>query len=373
MAKLIDTKNNPLQEKKPIDKPKKTGTPIVNQPYPYVTTPKQNLNIDLKSGYFSDNSIYSGKINGQSVVADKNTLNNKYGNNWNNDTFYKEEEVYHDDIYNEDVSPEEAQNREQKYQQMDEESDKITSNNSNLNWVRRGMYPKDYPMIDNGDNTYSTHKLSYRTNDEDNKAYVYPNIIQNEDGTLKEFENDDDAWNYAKKTHTALEINGIDLGSYYSHNGLIKHVGNNIIERSNASFNDKLANVESSGSYSAINNTTNAIGKYQYVWKWHKDDIKNVTGIEDSEEFRNNPKAQEQYHSWELQNGFAKKHTDELYPKLKEKFPDMTYDDFRLIGHYNPGSLDDLLSGKKSLDDRPTDDENNMTLRQYINKANSKK
>lgn len=139
-------------------------------------------------------------------------------------------------------------------------------------------------------------------------------------------------------------------------------------------FKKYLSNVESTGTggYKAFNEKTNALGKYQYLWKYNKDNIKKVTGISDMQSFLNNPKAQEKYHDWEVNNGYAKTHTDKLYNKLKNKFPDLSYTDFRLIAHFRPGSLDDLLKGTKTLKDRPTKNKNNKTIEQYLKTAKGK-
>lgn len=41
-----------------------------------------------------------------------------------------------------------------------------------------------------------------------------------------------------------------------------------------------------------------AIGKYQFVWNIHKNDIARVTGIKTPDDFRHNPQAQEQFMDW---------------------------------------------------------------------------
>jgi hypothetical protein len=87
--------------------------------------------------------------------------------------------------------------------------------------------------------------------------------------------------------------------------------------------------------------------------------------------FLKDSKSQEKYHDWEVQNGYAKQHTDKLYDKLQKKFPDLSYKDFRLIAHFRPGSLNDLLTGKKTLKDRPTSSKGNKTFQEYLNTANS--
>lgn len=98
----------------------------------------------------------------------------------------------------------------------------LSQRNKHLNWVERGLNPDKYPSISNDDGTISTHELAYRTG-ENNVAYVYPNIIQDEIGELKRFDTDYEAWEYAKTTNTFMEVPNAALASYYSKNGLIKH------------------------------------------------------------------------------------------------------------------------------------------------------
>jgi hypothetical protein len=97
----------------------------------------------------------------------------------------------------------------------------LTQRNKHLNWVDRGLNPDKYPKIDNQDGTFSTHKLAYSTGD-NGEAYVYPTIIQNDKGELEQLD-DKAAWEYAKKTKTAMRIPNVKLAEYYSKNGLIKH------------------------------------------------------------------------------------------------------------------------------------------------------
>ena len=97
----------------------------------------------------------------------------------------------------------------------------LTERNKHLNWVERGVNPDKYPVIDNGDGTFSTHKLVYSTGDS-GKAYVYPTIIQQEDGSLKEL-SESEAWKYADDTKTYMIVPNVKLADYYSREGLIKH------------------------------------------------------------------------------------------------------------------------------------------------------
>lgn len=96
----------------------------------------------------------------------------------------------------------------------------ISNRNRQLNWINRGLNPGKYPVIKNEDGSYSTHRLEYVTND-DGSAFVYPTIIQNENGNLVNLQ--DKGWDYAKKTNTAIRIPNVKLADYYSKNGLIKH------------------------------------------------------------------------------------------------------------------------------------------------------
>lgn len=97
----------------------------------------------------------------------------------------------------------------------------LSQRNKNLNWVERGLNPDNYPIINNEDGTYSTHKLAYSTGD-NGEAYIYPTIIQNDKGELEQL-SDEDAWEYAVKTKTAMVVPNIKLAEYYTRNGLIKH------------------------------------------------------------------------------------------------------------------------------------------------------
>lgn len=97
----------------------------------------------------------------------------------------------------------------------------LSQRNKHLNWVDRGLNPDKYPKIDNQYGTFSTHRLAYSTGD-NGEAYVYPTIIQNDKGELEQLD-DNAAWEYAKKTKTAMRIPNVKLAEYYSKNGLIKH------------------------------------------------------------------------------------------------------------------------------------------------------
>ena len=72
--------------------------------------------------------------------------------------------------------------------------------NQDKNFIQRILNPDQYPKINNPDGGYSTHLMSYVTNDQ-GQAHVFPTIIQRPDnGELHKFENPMDAWNYAKQS-----------------------------------------------------------------------------------------------------------------------------------------------------------------------------
>jgi len=100
-------------------------------------------------------------------------------------------------------------------------SNVLNQRNKNLNWVDRGLRPADYPVIENEDGSKSTHRLAWSSGNK-GEGYVYPTIIQDENGQLKEL-TDDEAWEYANKTNTLMEIPSQRLADYYSQQGLIKH------------------------------------------------------------------------------------------------------------------------------------------------------
>ena len=53
-------------------------------------------------------------------------------------------------------------------------------------------------------------------------ANILRTIIENDKGELEQLD-DKAAWEYAKKTKTAMTVPNVKLAEYYSQNGLIKH------------------------------------------------------------------------------------------------------------------------------------------------------
>jgi muramidase (phage lysozyme) len=68
---------------------------------------------------------------------------------------------------------------------------------------------------------------------------------------------------------------------------------------------------------------SSAIGKYQFLWTTWKNDIKKQTGIEDPDEFRNNPSAQEQFMDWYTKNDLMPK---AIKAKQKYQIPMNVYE-----------------------------------------------
>jgi hypothetical protein len=72
----------------------------------------------------------------------------------------------------------------------------------------------------------------------------------------------------------------------------------------NGDFAEYIGQKESSGRYDALpykkdrTLASSAVGKYQFIWSLHKNDIQKVTGVRTKEEFRQNPQAQEQYFAY---------------------------------------------------------------------------
>ncbi len=104
--------------------------------------------------------------------------------------------------------------------------------------------------------------------------------------------------------------------------------------------------------YAALNMNTNngkpgsgAWGGYQFVWHWHGDKIKEITGVKSPEEFLKSPDAQDKYFKY---------HYDTLlkpYTRLfKDQYPDSGLTDVQIMdglhfrGAHGKNSLFDIYS-----------------------------
>ena len=116
----------------------------------------------------------------------------------------------------------------------------------------------------------------------------------------------------------------------------------------NLSIEDRIHNSESkyAGSYKATNG--NALGKYQHMWSVHNKEIEKITGVNNKEDYLNNPKAQEKYQSHLLKQHYAA--AKKWLSKAREIYPDITLDDLAMINHFQPATLVKFAQGRVDLD-----------------------
>lgn len=120
-------------------------------------------------------------------------------------------------------------------------------------------------------------------------------------------------------------------------------------------ISQQLSQRESGGNYKAYTSAgggEGAVGKYQFRWKTHKDWIKQVTGVANMEEFKNNPKAQEQAFAYWDKNTLTPNATA-LHNKLialKKAAPSI--DEIKKKIHFAgvKGASDYYLYGKETTD-----------------------
>jgi len=89
----------------------------------------------------------------------------------------------------------------------------LMNRNKDKNFVQRALDPSQ--SIDNGDGTTSTHKMGYAQ--VDGGYIVYPTIVQQEDGTLKDLGKD--ATNYAIQNKQAIFTPDEKLAAYIANGG----------------------------------------------------------------------------------------------------------------------------------------------------------
>lgn len=99
----------------------------------------------------------------------------------------------------------------------------LLNRNRNLNFVDRAINPESYPVIQNKDNTVSTHLMSYATDDNAN-AYVYPEIIYN-NNQLQHL-SPDAAQDYAFDNNQYIKTQSPKLAEYFSSVGYKKKLEN---------------------------------------------------------------------------------------------------------------------------------------------------
>lgn len=90
---------------------------------------------------------------------------------------------------------------------------KILNDNSDKNFVRRILYPENYPVLRNGENGIKTHLMSYA---EDNgNFYVYPQVAF-DSGKL--FDLGKDAYDYAMKNRQFIKFDNEEDAKDFSKN-----------------------------------------------------------------------------------------------------------------------------------------------------------
>ena len=129
---------------------------------------------------------------------------------------------------------------------------------------------------------------------------------------------------------------------------------------------EELGQKESNSDYNAVNKNTGAVGKYQFVPKWHSQAIKDELGI-DMEEFKNNPEAQEKYMKSQIPK--YKKNVDKYKSKIRTNFPELTEKDLMKLAHYQPALLKKLADNSVDLEHEPGKKGTNQSLRKYLNLA----
>ena len=67
--------------------------------------------------------------------------------------------------------------------------------------------PQNYPTLDNGDGTVSTHRMAAEVDEETGKWYVFPTIVDTGDGQLYAFEDNQTALQYAIRSGNNYEMN----------------------------------------------------------------------------------------------------------------------------------------------------------------------
>lgn len=189
---------------------------------------------------------------------------------------------------------------------------------------------------------------------------------------------------YSNIADTALN----DVSKYLSINENIKRVTDNSnhlnpkVNEQNIEGDDNiLKNIkttiskkESGNDYQAENQglsktsiEDNAVGKYQFYWKYHKNNIAKVTGINTIEDFKNSPEAQEKYFTH-----YAKNEIMPALPKLKklaqENNLDLTDTQLFQLAHfrglYGKNSATEMLKNPSLLYKKL--ESNNPSVAEYL-------
>jgi hypothetical protein len=93
--------------------------------------------------------------------------------------------------------------------------------NTALNFEQRVLKPNSYPRIDNGDGSYSTHRMAW--GEADGKYLAYPTIVQ-EGNQLKQL-NDQEAFQHAVRNKEFRAFDRPEDASSYAEGGYKKFWG----------------------------------------------------------------------------------------------------------------------------------------------------
>ena len=88
------------------------------------------------------------------------------------------------------------------------------------NFVKRLNTP-NYPAIQNKDGSVSTHRMAAEV-DEKGDWYVFPTIVQRQDGTLTQFNDNREAYNWNKQRGNVLRMNNKEDALAYARGGYKK-------------------------------------------------------------------------------------------------------------------------------------------------------
>ena len=88
------------------------------------------------------------------------------------------------------------------------------------NFVKR-LYTHNYPTIKNKDGSVSTHRMAAEV-DEKGDWYVFPMIVQQQDGTLTQFNDSRKAFNWNKQRGNVLKMNNKQDALAYAEGGYKK-------------------------------------------------------------------------------------------------------------------------------------------------------
>lgn len=98
----------------------------------------------------------------------------------------------------------------------------VIANDSQLNFEQRILKPNEYPSIDNGDGSVSTHRMAY--GETDGKFVAYPTIVQQKDGKLAQLA-DAEAFDYAMRNKEYRAFDKESDAASYAEGGYKKFWG----------------------------------------------------------------------------------------------------------------------------------------------------